>query len=124
MRIVPPYLPDGASWSRKIGDVTPNDLTFSYLAVVAPFTPEVVIEHPDALMQLHREFLRAGVDVLQTIQTEKVTHAQFVPTMINMLVNHPDVGKYDLSSVERLLFGASPMPEAAIRTRRGTHWRR
>ena len=32
-----------------------------------PFTPEVVIEHPDALAGLHREFLRAGVDVLQTM---------------------------------------------------------
>ena len=32
-----------------------------------PFTPEVVIEHPEALAQLHREFLRAGVDVLQTM---------------------------------------------------------
>ncbi len=32
-----------------------------------PFTPEVVIEHPDALEQLHREFLRAGADVLQTM---------------------------------------------------------
>lgn len=32
-----------------------------------PFTPEVVIDHPDALEQLHREFLRAGVDVLQTM---------------------------------------------------------
>lgn len=32
-----------------------------------PFTPEVVIEHPDALAQLHREFLRAGVDILQTM---------------------------------------------------------
>jgi betaine-homocysteine S-methyltransferase len=32
-----------------------------------PFTPEVVIEHPDALAQLHREFLRGGVDVLQTM---------------------------------------------------------
>jgi betaine-homocysteine S-methyltransferase len=32
-----------------------------------PFTPEVVIDHPDALTQLHREFLRAGVDVLQTM---------------------------------------------------------
>jgi betaine-homocysteine S-methyltransferase len=32
-----------------------------------PFTPEVVIERPDALAQLHREFLRAGVDVLQTM---------------------------------------------------------
>ncbi len=32
-----------------------------------PFTPEVVIEHPDALEQLHREFLRAGAEVLQTM---------------------------------------------------------
>lgn len=32
-----------------------------------PFTPEVVIEHPDALAQLHREFLLTGVDVLQTM---------------------------------------------------------
>lgn len=32
-----------------------------------PFTPEVVIEHPEALEGLHREFLRAGVDVLQAM---------------------------------------------------------
>src|SRR5262249_13074035 len=32
-----------------------------------PFTPEVVIEQPDALRQLHREFLRAGAEVLQTM---------------------------------------------------------
>jgi betaine-homocysteine S-methyltransferase len=32
-----------------------------------PFTPEVVIEHPEALAELHREFLRAGADVLQTM---------------------------------------------------------
>src|SRR5688572_2306560 len=32
-----------------------------------PFTPEVVIDHPEALAQLHREFLRAGAEGLQTI---------------------------------------------------------
>jgi S-methylmethionine-dependent homocysteine/selenocysteine methylase len=31
-----------------------------------PYTPEVAIEHPEALRQLHREFLRAGAEVLQT----------------------------------------------------------
>ena len=31
-----------------------------------PFTPEVAIEDPEALRQLHREFLRAGSEVLQT----------------------------------------------------------
>ncbi len=31
-----------------------------------PFTPEVAIEDPEALRQLHKEFLRAGSEVLQT----------------------------------------------------------
>jgi betaine-homocysteine S-methyltransferase len=32
-----------------------------------PFTPEVAIENPDALEQLHREFLRAGAEFLTTM---------------------------------------------------------
>ncbi|XP_014680757.1 PREDICTED: betaine--homocysteine S-methyltransferase 1-like [Priapulus caudatus] len=30
-----------------------------------PWTPEAAIEHPEAVRQLHREFLRAGSDVMQ-----------------------------------------------------------
>jgi betaine-homocysteine S-methyltransferase len=32
-----------------------------------PFTPEVSLTHPQALAELHREFLRAGADVLQAL---------------------------------------------------------
>src|SRR5438067_2957327 len=32
-----------------------------------PFTPEAVLEHPDALVELHREFLHAGAEVLQAL---------------------------------------------------------
>ena len=31
------------------------------------FTPEVAIEHPEALRELHREFLNAGSEVLQAL---------------------------------------------------------
>src|ERR1051326_6889788 len=31
------------------------------------FTPEVAIEHPEALRELHREFLAAGSQVLQAL---------------------------------------------------------
>jgi len=31
-----------------------------------PWTPEAVLEHPEAVRQLHREFLRAGANVMQT----------------------------------------------------------
>jgi betaine-homocysteine S-methyltransferase len=29
-----------------------------------PFVPEVVLDFPDAVRELHREFLRAGADVM------------------------------------------------------------
>ena len=32
-----------------------------------PFTPEVSLTHPEALLQLHREFLRAGSEVIQAL---------------------------------------------------------
>jgi betaine-homocysteine S-methyltransferase len=32
-----------------------------------PFTPEVCIQHPEAVAELHREFLRAGAEVLTTL---------------------------------------------------------
>jgi acyl-CoA synthetase (AMP-forming)/AMP-acid ligase II len=55
------------------------------------------------------------VDCFETIQREKVTHGQYVPTMINMLANHPRVKDYDLSSLKYILYGASPMPEGVLR---------
>ncbi len=32
-----------------------------------PFTPEVSLTHPEALLQLHREFVRAGAEILQAL---------------------------------------------------------
>jgi long-chain acyl-CoA synthetase len=33
-----------------------------------------------------------------------------VPTMINVLLNHPEVDRYDVSSLHTLIYAASPMP--------------
>src|SRR5437867_3048948 len=45
------------------------------------FTPEVAIENPDALAELHREFLNAGSQVLQALTffatREKLTRAGY-----------------------------------------------
>lgn len=45
------------------------------------FTPEVAIEHPEALQQLHREFLSAGSQVVQALTffgtREKLTRAGY-----------------------------------------------
>ena len=50
------------------------------------------------------------VQVLQTIQAKRVTVTMLVPTMINVLLNHPEVDSYDASSLRTLIYGASPMP--------------
>lgn len=51
---------------------------------------------------------------MDAIQRWKISDILLVPTMVNMTVNHPDVGNYDLSSLVNLAYGASPMPEAVI----------
>ncbi|WP_416898132.1 MAG: AMP-binding protein [Minwuia sp.] len=52
---------------------------------------------------------------LAAIEEHGVTNGLFVPTMMNMIVNHPDVKTRDLSTMRGILYGASPMPEAVIR---------
>ena len=40
-----------------------------------PWTPEATVEYPEAVRQLHREFLRAGSDVMQVGCTHLVLTA-------------------------------------------------
>ena len=56
-----------------------------------------------------------AADCLQTMEQERVTHAAFVPTVINMLVNNSTVGDFDLSNLRYIIYGASPMPEGMLR---------
>lgn len=44
------------------------------------------------------------------VEAERVSVALIVPTMINMLLNHPATPGRDLSSWRLLMYGASPMP--------------
>ncbi|GAB3294752.1 AMP-binding protein [Epidermidibacterium keratini] len=53
--------------------------------------------------------------VLETIERERITMALFVPTMIYALLDHPDLDERDLSSLELVLYGASPMSVSRLR---------
>jgi long-chain acyl-CoA synthetase len=52
--------------------------------------------------------------VMRAIPEHKVTNIVLVPTMINMLINHPKLREFDLSSVRTCVYGGSPMPEAVL----------
>jgi long-chain acyl-CoA synthetase len=54
----------------------------------------------------------------EAVERERVSHTVLVPTMINLLTQFPEVKKYDLSSLEVLAYGGSPMaPDLIRRTR-------
>ena len=54
------------------------------------------------------------VAVMEAVQRYRVEAALLVPTMIQMLIHHPDVKKYDLSSWKSLVYGASPIQEKVL----------
>jgi acyl-CoA synthetase (AMP-forming)/AMP-acid ligase II len=54
------------------------------------------------------------IAVFSAIAEHEVTDLFLVPTMVQLLVDHPRLGEFDLGSVQRLAYAASPMPEALL----------
>jgi long-chain acyl-CoA synthetase len=52
---------------------------------------------------------------LEVIERERVTNAQFVPTMIKMLLDHPDIERRDLTSLRQILYGANPIEDETLK---------
>ena len=53
-------------------------------------------------------------EILRLIEKEKVTKILGVPTIFNGVLQHPDLGKYDLSSLKECVLGGAPSPYALI----------
>jgi acyl-CoA synthetase (AMP-forming)/AMP-acid ligase II len=69
------------------------------------------------LLRGGRVILLPGFDPLQmleVIQEEKVTSLYLVPTMIAMLLAHPDIQGFDLSSLRTIRYGASPISPSVL----------
>jgi long-chain acyl-CoA synthetase len=55
----------------------------------------------------------------ETVERERVTHTVLVPTMLNLLTQFADLRNYDLTSLEHLGYGGSPIaPELIHSTRK------
>ncbi len=55
------------------------------------------------------------VAVMNALVEYQVTHTVLVPTMWDMIVNHPDFDKDSFRTVRSAIYGASPMPEGLLR---------
>ena len=56
--------------------------------------------------------------VLEAIQKYKITATMLVPTMLYILMDHPKIDEYDLSSLETVYYGASAIVADPARRRR------
>ncbi|HEY6390759.1 MAG TPA: AMP-binding protein, partial [Bryobacteraceae bacterium] len=54
-------------------------------------------------------------ETMRAIERHRIDILVLVPTMLNMVLNHPSFGRYDLSSLKRMIYGASPMPLPLLR---------
>ena len=53
--------------------------------------------------------------IATTIEQHKVTHAFFVPTVLQALIDVPGIEAMDLASMKLLMYGASPISETLLR---------
>nr|XP_061809032.1 feruloyl-CoA synthase-like [Nerophis lumbriciformis] len=56
------------------------------------------------------------VEGFRLIERERVTKVPLVATMLDMMVKHPQLGNFDLSSIKKITYGASPMPVELLET--------
>ena len=52
--------------------------------------------------------------LLDILSKQKATHVALVPTMINRLLQEPQLATFDLSDLRRIIYGASPIPESLL----------
>jgi long-chain acyl-CoA synthetase len=84
--------------------------------------------HGYGVFAVNLEFLTGGKLVLlrrwdteesmKSIEHYQVTEFRGVPTMYIQMLNYPDAGKYDLSSLQTCICGSAPMPLEVAR-----HWK-
>lgn len=52
--------------------------------------------------------------VLRAMAAERVTFTLLVPTMLQRLIEHPGFGEFDLGSLRKIVYGASPINEELL----------
>jgi acyl-CoA synthetase (AMP-forming)/AMP-acid ligase II len=82
--------------------------------------------HSSTMMGMRQVMVRRfdPEQVLRLIEEEKATGMALVPTMGNALLNCPELGRFDVSSMQRIMFGgAAASPELVARMEQAFHCR-
>ena len=64
-------------------------------------------------MVVHRSF--DAREVVRTIERERITQVHLAPTLVQQVLDLPDIDQYDLSSIKTLNYAAAPMPLTVLK---------
>lgn len=56
------------------------------------------------------------VEFMQLVQRHRITATALAPTMLNFLLQHPNIDQYDLSTLRNIGYGAAAMPVEVLKT--------
>ena len=102
---VPPVDPDPEAEERNLLSVPMYHIAGVQGALAAIYGGRTLI--------LMRQFeARQWMDL---VQKERVNRSGVVPTMLKQVLDHPEFGEYNLSSLKVITYGAAPMPLEVIR---------
>jgi acyl-CoA synthetase (AMP-forming)/AMP-acid ligase II len=54
--------------------------------------------------------------VMSTIETQRITLSNLIPTMLNLMIKHPRIGEFDFSSLRVILSGGAPIAPQVVRS--------
>jgi acyl-CoA synthetase (AMP-forming)/AMP-acid ligase II len=95
--------------NSEVMDTRTGDVTLHCAPLTAAASAFVLgVTIAGATHVLLRQFVPE--EVFDTIQRYKVTQTMLVPTMVQLLLYHPSIRNYDLTSLKTISYGASPFP--------------
>jgi fatty-acyl-CoA synthase len=98
------------------GDLQSNEITLVNLPLFHTGGMHALVQ-PTLIRGSTAVIMGKGFDpdeVLDSIARYNVTMTMWVPTMLAMLVNHPNVARYDISSLEKIWYGSSAISPTVL----------
>ncbi|MBU4611000.1 long-chain-fatty-acid--CoA ligase [Achromobacter sp. GG226] len=106
-------------WSSAVGRMAEFPALRDSVTLLVP-----PLFHTAALGKMITQFITGGASVMaptfrtgavmQAIQDEKVNDIMLVPSMIQMLLDDPTFNDYDMRSLRRITYGASPISASVL----------
>jgi fatty-acyl-CoA synthase len=93
----------------------PDDIR---MLLVAPLSHVGAVSFVPAIAQGGTLFIERGFDPAQTlssIERHRITCMVMVPTMIGAILDHPGLTEFDVSSMQTIFYGASPISPSRLR---------